>query len=77
MIAAGRLRRLLDTETSHPKRSISDAIYAKRNPGGDPFTVVSPSIVSDAFLFGLGTGIYWGEGSIGNGYGSGFRSSVT
>lgn len=46
-----------------PKRSISDAIYTKRNPNGDPFKVSKPSSVEDAKLFGLGLGLYWGEGN--------------
>lgn len=45
------------------KRSISDAIYLKRNPGGDPFLFCSPRNKRDAFLYGLGIGLYWGEGN--------------
>ncbi len=44
------------------KRSISDAIYQFRNPSGDPFKMVSPSTLQQGILFGLGLGIYWGEG---------------
>jgi hypothetical protein len=45
------------------KRSISDAIYLKYNPNGDPFKVVFPRDIREAQLFGLGLGIYWGEGN--------------
>ncbi len=45
------------------KRSISAAIYAKRNPGGDPFTMRRPKNIEEAFLYGLGIGLYWGEGT--------------
>lgn len=45
------------------KRSISEAIYLKRNPGGDPFLFQSPRNKRDAFLYGLGLGLYWGEGN--------------
>ncbi len=46
-----------------PKRSISEAIYTKNNPKGDPFTPATTKIDADAFLFGLGLGLYWGEGT--------------
>jgi len=45
------------------KRSISEAIYLKRNPGGDPFLFRVPRNKSDALLYGLGLGLYWGEGN--------------
>ena len=45
------------------KRSISEAVYLKRNPGGDPFFFKEPSTHKDLFLFGLGLGLYWGEGN--------------
>lgn len=50
------------------KRTISDAIYIKHNPNGDPFKIPSFAsnrrIFSDKiFLFGLGLGLYWGEGN--------------
>jgi hypothetical protein len=44
------------------KRNRSEALYIKLNPNGDPFkikTVISPA---EKLLFGLGLGIYWGEG---------------
>ena len=45
------------------KRSISEAIYTKRNPKGDPFEIKDIKTVEDAKLFGLGIGLYWGEGN--------------
>ncbi|MFA6306989.1 MAG: hypothetical protein WCV70_03220 [Patescibacteria group bacterium] len=48
------------------KRTISDAIYIKHNPGGDPFKFVLPDNIEDAKLFGLGLGLYWGEGNKAN-----------
>lgn len=45
------------------KRSISEAIYAKRNPFGDPFMIKKVGSRSDAELLGLGLGLYWGEGN--------------
>lgn len=46
-----------------PKRSISEAIYTKNNPKGDPFIPTTTKIDTDSFLFGLGLGLYWGEGT--------------
>jgi len=48
------------------KRTISDAIYIKHNPDGDPFKFVYPENIEDAKLFGLGLGLYWGEGNKAN-----------
>lgn len=45
------------------KRSISDALYVKRNPGGDPFKVRKPATIPQAILYGMGLGLYWGEGT--------------
>jgi hypothetical protein len=45
------------------KRSISDAIYTKHNPNGDPFIFQRPRNIGETFLFGLGVGLYWGEGT--------------
>lgn len=46
-----------------PKRSVSEAIYVKNNPKGDPFKLKLPRNAADAQLFGLGIGLYWGEGT--------------
>ncbi len=46
-----------------PKRSISEAIYAKHNPQGDPFHVREAKNIEDAKLLGFGLGLYWGEGN--------------
>src|SRR5690348_8430619 len=45
------------------KRSISDAVYLKCNPNGDPFSIRKPKNSEEWFLFGLGVGLYWGEGT--------------
>jgi hypothetical protein len=45
------------------KRTISEAIYQKNNPKGDPFLFNRPKTLSQMFLFGLGLGLFWGEGS--------------
>ena len=49
-----------------PKRSISEAIYTLRNPEGDPFTVSTITSNNQSFLYGLGLGLYWGEGTKAN-----------
>jgi hypothetical protein len=45
------------------KRSISEAVYTKHNPDGDPFSLQVFRMNKDSFLFGLGLGLYWGEGT--------------
>jgi len=45
------------------KRSISEAVYVKNNPNGDPFDFTKPESKEDATLYGLGLGLYWGEGT--------------
>lgn len=45
------------------RRSISEAIYKKCNPNGDPFKVRAIASRADAELLGLGLGLYWGEGT--------------
>lgn len=45
------------------KRTISEAIYLKYNPNGDPFKIKTPSNLHEAELMGLGLGLYWGEGN--------------
>lgn len=46
-----------------PIRSRSDAVYLKCNPDGDPFLFREPITIGEAKLFGLGIGLYWGEGT--------------
>ena len=50
------------------KRSISEAVYTRRNPKGDPFveSVLSVKTPNEYFLYGLGLGLYWGEGTKSN-----------
>lgn len=50
------------------RRSISDAIYQQHNPNGDPFHVVFINTLEKAKLYGLGIGLYWGEGTKANKY---------
>ena len=45
------------------KRSVSEAVYQKLNPNGDPFVCEKPKTMEEAFLYGLGLGLYWGEGT--------------
>lgn len=45
------------------KRTISEAIYQKNNPKGNPFSFHLPKTPNKMFLFGLGLGLFWGEGS--------------
>lgn len=45
------------------KRSISDAVYIRSNPEGDPFHFDEPTTDSKWFLYGLGLGLFWGEGN--------------
>lgn len=46
-----------------PKRSISEAVYQRLNPDGDPFHVNKVRTIDQSFLYGLGLGLYWGEGT--------------
>lgn len=50
------------------KRSISEAIYNSHNPNGDPFKFKKINNMNKSFLFGLGLGLYWGEGNKKNKY---------
>lgn len=50
------------------RRSISDAVYQKNNPNGDPFKVSPIDTIEKATLYGLGIGLYWGEGNKANMY---------
>ena len=45
------------------KRSLSEAMYQKYNPNGDPFKIKPANNIKDAKLLGLGLGLYWGEGN--------------
>ena len=47
-------------------RSIAEAVYLKNNPDGDPFQFQEPRTLNTAKLFGLGLGLYWGEGTKAN-----------
>jgi hypothetical protein len=44
------------------KRTISEAIYLKCNPKGDPFTIKNRLNKNEIKLNAVGLGIYWGEG---------------
>lgn len=46
-----------------PRRSIGEAIYRWHNPKGDPFQYRPPRTRKEAMLFGMGIGLYWGEGT--------------
>ncbi|MBU1083319.1 helix-turn-helix domain-containing protein [Patescibacteria group bacterium] len=46
-----------------PKRNISDAMYKRHNPNGDPFKFSYPVTIEKAKLLGIGLGLYWGEGN--------------
>ncbi len=48
------------------KRSISESAYVKHNPNGDPFLNSIFDIDEKSFLYGLGLGLYWGEGNKAN-----------
>ena len=45
------------------KRTISEAMYLKLNPNGDPFCYQAPRNKAEWILFGLGIGLFWGEGN--------------
>lgn len=44
------------------RRSISEAMYLKLNPNGNPFKIKTNLTDREKILLGLGIGIYWGEG---------------
>lgn len=50
------------------KRSIGEAVYIKFNPNGDPFKFIPPRNIKEFELFGMGLGLYWGEGTKANKY---------
>lgn len=41
------------------RRTISEAIYQKHNPEGDPFSIKSIYSIEHAKLLGIGLGLYW------------------
>ncbi|PJA87064.1 MAG: hypothetical protein CO141_01410 [Candidatus Moranbacteria bacterium CG_4_9_14_3_um_filter_42_9] len=45
------------------KRTISEAVYLKNNPNGDPFKIKNPKSLYLSELKGIGLGLYWGEGN--------------
>lgn len=45
------------------RRKIKDAIYQWHNPDGDPFKFTPPRNIKEAELFGMGVGLFWGEGN--------------
>ena len=45
------------------RRSISEGVYVRSNPEGDPFCFKAPKTDFDWFLYGLGLGLFWGEGN--------------
>ena len=44
-------------------RSRSEATYVKRNKTGDPYKIKNKLTMSDLILYGIGMGLYWGEGT--------------
>ena len=44
-----------------PRRSLSEAVYLKWNPNGDPFKVKENLTKNEILLKGLGLGLYWGK----------------
>ena len=45
------------------RRSISEAVYQKANPDGDPFCIKKCLTLAERELLGLGLGLYWGKGT--------------
>ncbi len=50
------------------RRTISEAVYSRHNPQGDPFKQKDITTLKDAELYGMGIGLYWGEGTKANKY---------
>lgn len=50
------------------RRSISEGVYVRHNPHGDPFSFRLPVTEKEHYLYGLGLGLYWGEGTKANKY---------
>ncbi len=44
------------------RRNRSEAGYFQQNPSGDPFSIKNTFELDDFTVYGLGIGIYWGEG---------------
>lgn len=44
-------------------RTRGEAMYVKNNPDGDPFRFKHPKTAEERILYGLGLGLYWGEGT--------------
>jgi hypothetical protein len=51
------------------RRSISEAIYQIHNPKGDPFKFIEPKTKEEFFIYGLGLGLFMGEGNKKTNYG--------
>jgi hypothetical protein len=49
-----------------PRRSRSSANYLLYNPNGDPFKYIPPNSDELLRLYGIGIGLYWGEGTKAN-----------
>lgn len=45
------------------KRGISEAVYNQKNPKGDPFKKPKNISLNADVLYGLGMGLFWGEGT--------------
>lgn len=45
------------------KRTISEAVYIRNNPRGDPFKIKRNLNTREQNLLGMGLGLYWGEGN--------------
>ncbi|MFH1398460.1 MAG: hypothetical protein ABIH27_07945 [Candidatus Omnitrophota bacterium] len=45
------------------RRSISESVYVKQNPDGDPFCIKNKFTIEDKELFVAGLMLYWAEGS--------------
>lgn len=54
--------RYLLSKYAIPRRSISEAIYVKNNPNGDPFKIKELETQEDFKLFYISIGLYLGEG---------------
>lgn len=48
------------------RRSIAEAVYTKNNPNGDPFKYQPPKTKDELLIYGIGLGLYWGEGTKAN-----------